>query len=274
MDKLKVISIPVSTGPYVDFIRNLKTAAAAKRSEYACVANVHMLVEAYKSRRFAAAVRDADYVTPDGKPLSWALRLLYGVKQERVAGMDLLPDLLKEAEGAHLPVYFYGGTDAMLEKTKAHLQQHYPMLNFAGSYSPPFRDLTLLEEKKIAEKINASGAAFVFAVLGCPKQEKWMAAMKGRIQAVMIGVGGALPVMIGEQKRAPQWMQKAGLEWVYRLVQEPGRLFKRYAVTNTIFVYLLLKAYLQKGSHSNRIGKASAGPLPLSVKRKTSDARQ
>ncbi|HVF97559.1 MAG TPA: WecB/TagA/CpsF family glycosyltransferase, partial [Flavisolibacter sp.] len=102
------------------------------------------------------------------------------------------------------------------------------------------------EEKRIVEKINASGAAFVFVVLGCPKQEKWMAGMRGRIQAVMIGVGGALPVMIGDQRRAPRWMQKSGLEWLYRLVQEPGRLFKRYAVTNSFFIYLLMKAYLRK----------------------------
>lgn len=246
MDKLNVLSIPVSTGPYADFVSNLVTNAQAKKSEYACVANVHMLVEAYKNRRFAQVVEEAGYVTPDGKPLSWALRLLHGVRQERVAGMDLLPDLLKEAECRQLPVFFYGGTEEMLKKTEAYLQHHHPNLPVAGMHNPPFRNLTALEEKRIAEKINASGAAFVFVVLGCPKQEKWMASMKGRVEAVMIGVGGALPVLIGEQRRAPQWMQNGGLEWMFRLVQEPGRLFKRYAVTNSLFVYLLLKAYLRK----------------------------
>lgn len=246
MDKLNVVSIPVSTGRYTDFIKNLVTSAKAKESEYACVANVHMLVEAHKNRRYAQVVEEAAYVTPDGKPLSWALRLLHGVKQERVAGMDLLPDLLREGEAANLSVFFYGGTDDMLKKTATYLAQHYPALTIAGMHSPPFRNLTALEEKKTAERINASGASFVFVVLGCPKQEKWMASMKGRVNAVMIGVGGALPVLIGEQRRAPRWMQKGGLEWLYRMAQEPGRLAKRYAVTNPLFVYLLLKAYLQK----------------------------
>ena len=119
----------------------------------------------------------------------------------------------------------------------------------AGLYIPPFINMNDLEEKKIAEKINSSGAALVFVVLGCPKQEKWMASMKGRVNAVMVGVGGALPVMIGDQRRAPRWMQKNGLEWFYRMVQEPGRLFKRYAVTNSFFLYLLAKAYLRKKMH-------------------------
>lgn len=246
MDRLNVVSIPVSTGSYADFINNMVTSAREKKSEYACVANVHMLVEAHKNRHFADVVKEAGYVTPDGKPISWAMRLLYGIKQERVAGMTLLPDLLEAAETAGLSVFFYGGTETMLQKTEAYLKQRYARLHIAGMHSPPFRNLTALEEKKVAEKINASGAGLVFAILGCPKQEKWMASMKGRVHAVMIGVGGALPVMIGEQKRAPVWMQKAGLEWFFRMMQEPGRLFKRYAITNSLFAYLLLKAYLQK----------------------------
>lgn len=246
MNKLNVLTIPVSTGSYAEFIQQLVTAAAAQKSEYACVANVHMLIEAYKNRRFAKVVKEAAYVTPDGKPVTWAMRLLYGIKQERVAGMDLLPDLVRAAEGADLPVFFYGGTEEMMRKTQTYLQRNNPALKIAGVYSPPFRNLTVLEEKRVVEKINGSGAALVFVILGCPKQEKWMASMKGRIHAVMVGLGGALPVMIGDQRRAPQWMQKSGLEWLYRLGQEPGRLFKRYAVTNSLFFYLLAKAYLRK----------------------------
>lgn len=246
MNKLNILSIPVSTGTYPEFIERLVASARARQSEYTCIANVHMLVEAYNDKRFADVVKAAAHVTPDGKPLAWAMRLLHGVKQERVAGMDLLPDLLQQAEANELPVFFYGGTEEMLQKTGRFVANTYPGLKVAGFHSPPFRKLTLLEEKKIAEKINNTGAAFVFVVLGCPKQEKWMASMKTRVKAVMIGVGGALPVLIGQQKRAPGWMQKCGLEWVFRLVQEPGRLFKRYAVTNTVFIYLLLKAFLRK----------------------------
>ena len=108
-------------------------------------------------------------------------------------------------------------------------------------YSPPFRALSLEEEDRIVYMLNESGARLVFVILGCPKQEKWMASMQTRIQAVMIGIGAALPVLAGIHKRAPRWMQKTGLEWFYRLVQEPRRLFKRYATTNTLFLYVLLK---------------------------------
>ena len=246
MNKLNVLSIPVSTGTYASFIQTMVSAAQSGQSQYACVANVHMLVEAYRNKRYAQVVQHAAFVTPDGKPLAWAMRLLHGVKQQRVAGMDLLPDLLRQAEEKSLPVFFYGGTNELLEKTNSFLVQHYPSLKVAGLHSPPFRQLTNLEERKIAEKINASGAAFVFVVLGCPKQEKWMASMFNRVNALMIGVGGALPVMIGAQSRAPKWMQKTGLEWLYRLLQEPRRLFTRYAITNSLFLYLLAKAYVRK----------------------------
>jgi N-acetylglucosaminyldiphosphoundecaprenol N-acetyl-beta-D-mannosaminyltransferase len=134
----------------------------------------------------------------------------------------------------------------MLERTRLYLQKNFPQLPIAGLYSPPFRPLSSLEEEQIIDTINRSGAKFVFVALGCPKQEKWMASMKGRVQACMIGIGGALPVLVGMQKRAPRWMQKTGLEWFYRMVQEPGRLFKRYAVTNTLFLWLLLKAWVAK----------------------------
>jgi N-acetylglucosaminyldiphosphoundecaprenol N-acetyl-beta-D-mannosaminyltransferase len=126
---------------------------------------------------------------------------------------------------------------------KAFCENHYPVLKLVGLYSPPFRALT--KEEEVILNINASGAGFVFVALGCPKQEKWMAAMKGRINACMVGIGGALPVMIGMQKRAPVWMQKASLEWLYRLIQEPQRLFKRYAVTNTMFIVLLFTQWLK-----------------------------
>jgi len=246
MKKMSLLSIAVHTGTYQEFMHNILDTAATRSSRYACVANVHMLVEAHQDAAFASIVRGAGIITPDGKPLAWALRLLHGIRQERVAGMDLLPDLLAEAEQRQLSVFFYGGQQSLLDTTAQYVEKHYPRLPVAGLYSPPFRALTSAEDEAIVERINASGAQLVFVVLGCPKQEKWMAAMQGRIRATMIGVGGALPVMIGTQKRAPRWMQKGGLEWLYRLGQEPARLMKRYAVTNTIFLLLLGKAFLRR----------------------------
>jgi N-acetylglucosaminyldiphosphoundecaprenol N-acetyl-beta-D-mannosaminyltransferase len=240
-----LISFPVSTGTYAAMLDEIITCSKKEASASVCIANVHMIVTAYQDRQFGPAVRSADIVTPDGLPLTWAIRLLFGIKQPRVAGMDLLPDLIEAAADNGIPVFFYGGTPDMLNKTNVYLQTTYKQLSIAGMYSPPFRPLSSDEEQQIADTINQSGAKMVFVVLGCPKQEKWMAAMKNRIAAVMIGVGGALPVLIGMQKRAPEWMQKNGLEWLYRLGQEPKRLFRRYAVTNTLFVLLVAAAFVR-----------------------------
>lgn len=243
--KQELLSISVSTGTYAGMLGHL-LSLSGHGSAYCCVANVHMLVEGHKDPAFGRIVSDADVITPDGVPLSWALRLLYGIRQQRVAGMDLLPDLLKDAETSGVSVYFYGSTDDVLDKLKGYLAIQYPGLKLAGVYSPPFRPLNKDEEGEIINRINQSAPGIVFVVLGCPKQEKWMASMKGRVNALMIGVGGALPVLIGAQKRAPSWMQRYGLEWLYRLFQEPKRLFKRYFTTNIIFLGLLCRAFFRK----------------------------
>jgi N-acetylglucosaminyldiphosphoundecaprenol N-acetyl-beta-D-mannosaminyltransferase len=154
--------------------------------------------------------------------------------------MDLLPELLKESASQHIPVFFFGGTEEMLTRTKIYIQKNYPGLQISGMFSPPFKPMKFEEEEEIINTINSSGAQLLIVILGCPKQEKWMAAMKGKIAASMIGIGGALPVMIGLQKRAPVWMQNAGLEWLFRLYKEPVRLFKRYFVTNSLFIYLAI----------------------------------
>ncbi len=242
----RLISIDVTTGIYSEFIDRWVAMSQLKTSSYTCVANVHMLVEAHNDPDFAKIVNEADIVTPDGMPLTWGLKLIYGIDQQRVAGMDLLPDLLRKAENTGISVFFYGGTQNMLAQTEKFLIEKFPSLKISGMISPPFRSLLEHEEIEIIEKINQSGAQLVFVALGCPKQEKWMASMRGRIHATMIGIGGALPVMVGMQKRAPEWMQKASLEWLYRLVQEPKRLFKRYAVTNTTYLWLLARAVVAK----------------------------
>ncbi|MBB1286135.1 WecB/TagA/CpsF family glycosyltransferase [Flavisolibacter sp. BT320] len=241
MKKTQLLNFPLSLGSYSSFIEDIIASARLKQSRYTCVANVHMLIEAYRNPSFAELIQKADRVAPDGMPLVWGLRLVYGIKQERVAGMDLLPDLLQRLEDEEISPFIYGGSPEMLQRTKDYFIQKFPSLKLAGLYSPPFRSLTPEEECAVVNMINESGAGVVFVVLGCPKQEKWMAAMRGRVTATMIGIGGALPVLIGIQRRAPKWMQRLGLEWFYRLMQEPKRLFKRYALTNSAFIYLLMR---------------------------------
>lgn len=240
-----LLSFPVSTGTYTEMLNEIVDRSHAGISSSVCIANVHMIVTARQDDNYAQIIKRADLVTPDGLPLTWAMRLLLGIKQERVAGMDLLPDLIHAAETSAIPVFFYGGTPEILETLRKYLAVKFPLLKIAGSYSPPFRTLTAEEENEIAFIINQSGAKLVFVVLGCPKQEKWMDVMKNKLSAVMIGVGGALPVLVGMQKRAPVWMQKTGLEWFYRLCQEPKRLFKRYAVTNSLFILLVAKEFIR-----------------------------
>ena len=242
MQRKKLIGININLGSYSSFVDNIiDLATSTRHSGYICIANVHMIMEAYKSAPFAEIVNNAELVTPDGMPLRWALRLLYGIHQERIAGMDLLSDLLFAVERKKIPVAFYGGAPEMLKKARLYFEKSHPHLILANIYSPPFRTLTAEEDEEIIHKLNESGARLVFVILGCPKQEKWMASMQTRIQAVMIGIGGALPVLAGIYKRAPIWMQKTGLEWLFRLGQEPRRLFKRYATTNSLFIYVLLK---------------------------------
>lgn len=246
MSRRRIVSIDVSTGSYVSFVERIVSLGSQKRSSYVCVANVHMTVEARRDASFAAMVNGADLVTPDGMPLAIAMRLLHGMKQERAAGMDLFPDLLAAAESSGLSVFLYGSKEQVLAAVIDRISREFPRLKVAGSYSPPFRPLADQEAAEEVSFINRSGAHIVLVALGCPKQERWMAGNQGRIDAVMVGIGGALPVYAGLQKRAPRLMQRLSLEWFYRLCQEPRRLFRRYLVTNTIFLLLLVRCYLRR----------------------------
>lgn len=238
-----IFNLPVSIGAYTDFLEKIRELSSRKKSGYICVANVHMFMEAQKDQALRKSIKEAAIVTPDGVPLCWSLKWLRGIDQVRVAGMDLLPDLLRHAQQWNRRYFIYGGTDVLLQQTMHYLKDHFPDLSLAGTYSPPFRALRPNEEEEVIQYINQSKADIVLVVLGCPKQEKWMHSMQGRIEGLMIGIGGALPVMIGNHRRAPRWMQQAGLEWLFRLMQEPKRLFSRYLKTNSAFFYHFFRAF-------------------------------
>ena len=243
----RVISLDIDLLKKQELVDLLTTKASRRQSSYLCVANVHMVIEAYTDKTFANCVNSADWTIADGVPLVWYNSKINHVMQERIAGMDLLPELLKVAQENDQSVFFYGGTTDMLEKTQEYLTMTYPVLKVAGMYSPAFSPTqTNKEDLEIIENINRSAANWVVVILGCPKQERWMYKMKGKINSVMVGIGGSLPVMINMQSRAPKWMQRNGLEWAYRLYQEPKRLFKRYATTNSWFLFLFLKDMLFK----------------------------
>jgi N-acetylglucosaminyldiphosphoundecaprenol N-acetyl-beta-D-mannosaminyltransferase len=243
--KKKVVSIYVTTGTYDEIVSQITQLGKSKVSSYVCVANVHMLVEAYRDKTFASIVNSADVTTPDGMPLVFGLNTLFGVNQTRVAGMDLIESVFFHAQNNNIPIYLYGSTDQILEKIKIKCKNNYPGLKISGMFSPPFRPLSKQEEDDIIRMINKTNPGLIFVALGCPKQEQWMASMKGRLRATMIGVGGAFPVFAETQSRAPLFMQKSGLEWLYRLYQEPRRLWKRYLYTNILFLLLFAREWIR-----------------------------
>jgi N-acetylglucosaminyldiphosphoundecaprenol N-acetyl-beta-D-mannosaminyltransferase len=229
-----------------DAIKRIRRWGEARESRYVCICNVHSVVTTTQDIEFKLAVNNADMSTPDGAPIAWALRRLGFRTQERINGPDLMLKYLALVENSSQKVFFYGSTEETLQKLRVALGAQFPNLQIAGTYSPPFRPLSREEDEETVEMINASGANVVFVGLGCPKQEKWMADHRGRIDAVMIGVGAAFDYHSGVVKRAPVWWQRNGLEWLYRLGSEPRRLFKRYAVTNTLFIVGFFRQFVMK----------------------------
>jgi N-acetylglucosaminyldiphosphoundecaprenol N-acetyl-beta-D-mannosaminyltransferase len=217
-------------------LERLMIWARGRESRYVCICNVHSVVTALQDAEFGRVVNEADMATPDGAPVAWMMHRMRHAGQQRINGPDLMWRYCEQAQSRAEPIFLYGNSEQTLATLKVKLLAAFPSLNIVGTISPPFRALTPEEDAAIVEQINASGAGVVFVSLGCPKQELWMAAHRGRIYAVMIGVGAAFDYHAGTIKRAPKWMQDCGLEWFYRLASEPRRLWRRYLVTNTLFL--------------------------------------
>lgn len=207
------------------------------RGRYVCVANVHTTVTAYEDEQYRAVQNGAVLVLPDGGPLSRYSRE-HGFKDaQRVTGPDLMREVLTISARKGWRHYFYGSTQETLDLLKEKIEEAYPDTRIAGMYSPPFRELTSDEDVRIVDMMNEAKPDFIWVGLGAPKQERWMASHENRVNAVMIGVGAAFDYEAGNIKRAPKWMQKCSLEWLYRLMQDPKRLFKRYFVTNIKYMW-------------------------------------
>jgi len=209
--------------------------AHARESRYVTICNVHVVVSASRDAAYRDIINGSDMATPDGAPVAWMLRRQGFAGQPRISGPDLMWALCERAASEYLPVVCYGSTEATLALLETRLQAAFPALRMTME-SPPFRALTAEEDAAAVDRINTSGAGIVFVGLGCPKQERWMAEHRGRVNAVMIGVGAAFDFHAGTVQRAPAWMRDNGLEWLHRLLSEPGRLWKRYLVTNTLFI--------------------------------------
>jgi N-acetylglucosaminyldiphosphoundecaprenol N-acetyl-beta-D-mannosaminyltransferase len=222
--------------------------AAQRESRYVCFCNAHSVVTAGRDPAFRRVLAEADMATADGAPVAWVVRRLGFRDQERINGPDLMWKYCAQAALRAESIYLFGSTAETLAVLQRRLAREFPGLRIAGADSPPFRDLTALEDEAVVARINASGAGTVWVSLGCPKQEIWIAAHRGRIAAVMVGVGTAFEYHAGTIRRAPPWMQRAGLEWLHRLGSEPRRLWRRYLVTNTLFVLGALRQFATRDS--------------------------
>jgi len=233
---LPVLGAPIDVLAETAAVARISRWAEARESRYVCLCNAHSVVTASQDPAFHAAITQADMATPDGTPVAWMLRRSGATHQRRVSGPDLMLAYCAHAAQTGQSIYLYGSTAATLAALQTELARRWPTLRIAGAESPPFRTLTAEEDAAAVQRINASGAGTVWVSLGCPKQELWMAAHRGQVNAVMLGVGAAFDFHAGTVQRAPDWMRQAGLEWMHRLFSEPRRLWKRYLVTNTLFV--------------------------------------
>ena len=243
--KCPVLGVEYTTASLAEVATYLLRHTEEMSGKYVCFSNVHTTVMASEDENYRAILNGSAVTFPDGKPVAGQIWSQGYSEAERVAGPDLMEELFRCSQGTGKKHYFYGSTQKTLDALKERLAEKYPFMEIAGMYSPPFRELTEEEDREVVERINASGADFVWIGLGAPKQENWMAAHKDRIKGVMLGVGAGFDFHAGTVKRAPRILQKLGLEWLYRMFQDPKRLVKRYFVTNTKFI--LYTTFKRKG---------------------------
>jgi N-acetylglucosaminyldiphosphoundecaprenol N-acetyl-beta-D-mannosaminyltransferase len=238
LESRHIVGMRVDATSYEDATDRVVRWARNNETRYVCVASVNNVMHSRDDASYAAMMNGADLVTPDGMPLVWGLKALGVRHATRTYGPTLTPIVCSAAAREGIPVGFYGGTPEVLERLHAELLREFPSLDIAYSWPPPFRPLSEEEEARVVDDINASGARIVFVGLGTPKQEQWMVRHQDKLTGVMLGVGAAFDFIAGQKAQAPSWMQKRGLEWVFRLVTEPKRLWKRYLFSNPRFIGL------------------------------------
>jgi N-acetylglucosaminyldiphosphoundecaprenol N-acetyl-beta-D-mannosaminyltransferase len=243
--RVNVLGVGVSAINLAQALNAIEGWIAQRQPYYVCVTGVHGIMESRVNDSLRRVHNAAGLVTPDGMPLVWLARL-HGLNHvERVYGPDLMLALCDRSILKGYRHFLYGGAQGVPERLANRLKRRYPELQIVGSYSPPFRPLTDEEDEQIVQAINEANPDVVWIGLSTPKQEHWMAEHLGRLTApVLIGVGAAFDFHSGLKKQAPRWMQRSGLEWLFRLASEPERLWRRYLVNNPLFVLLVLQQAL------------------------------
>jgi N-acetylglucosaminyldiphosphoundecaprenol N-acetyl-beta-D-mannosaminyltransferase len=241
-----ILGVRVDATSYKDASAQVIEWAKRADSRYVCCAAVNNIMEAHDSADFRQVMAAADLVTSDGMPLVWLLRRLGVGDATRVYGPDLTLAVLEAAAEAGVAIGFYGGSQSVLPELLRRVRARFPKINVAYADSPPFRPITSEEDQRTIRTICEAGVRILFVGLGAPKQDVWMHAHRGHIPAVMLGVGAAFDFLAGAKPQAPLWMQRNGLEWLFRLATEPKRLWRRYLGQNPRFAVLALTQILRE----------------------------
>ena len=229
-DRVDLLGIGISPINLDDAVATIERWIGERSRNYVCVTGVHGVMESRRDQRLRSIHNQAGMVTPDGMPLVWVLRLFGRSRTERVYGPDLMRKMTAVSSRRGYRQFYYGGAAGVADELTKVLVNAYPELQVAGTLCPPFRELTPEEDQAVVDAINAARPHIVWVGLSTPKQEIWMARHLGRIEApVMVGVGAAFDFLAGTKRQAPRWMQRSGLEWLFRLCSEPRRLWRRYA---------------------------------------------
>ncbi len=242
-DCIHIGGMRIDAGTYSSSTQLITQWAREARSCYVAIANVHLTMEAYDSADYRALINHSALVTADGMPLVWVLRKRGHRTAERVYGPTLMLHVCEAAAAQGLPIALFGGSPEVLAQLTRTLLARFPKLSIACALSPPFGPISAELDASYCAQLNASGARILFVGLGCPKQERWMAAHQGRLQSVMLGVGAAFNFHAGHIRQAPAWLQRAGLEWAFRLAMEPRRLWRRYLWHNPRFIALVAREH-------------------------------
>lgn len=252
--RANILGIEVSAINMEMALQTLEGWIARRDPSYVCVSGVHGLMESQRDAELRRIHNAAGLVTPDGMPLVWLSRLMGFRHVDRVYGPDLMLAVCERAVQPGYRHFFYGGAAGVADKLAVRLQSRFPGLQVVGTYSPPFRPLTFEEDQQVIEEINAVQPDIVWIGMSTPKQERWMAEHVRKLSApVLIGVGAAFDFHAGLKKQAPRWMQRGGLEWSFRLMTEPRRLWRRYLVNNPLFLWLILLQVLGRVPHSSEL---------------------
>lgn len=241
INKFAVLDVNISAIDMDDACSLVEGAISRGEKKYICVCPVSTIMECKRDQKARMSVNSADLATPDGMPVVWMGKMRGYKNIKRVYGPDLMRNICDVSRIKGYKNYFYGSSGNVLNKLKKNLNKKYPGLIISGMYSPPFRQLTKEEDDKIVEEINGNGPDIIWVGLGSPKQDLWMYEHRNRVNApVMIGVGAAFDFIARVKPQAPPWIRNNGFEWLFRLVTEPRRLWRRYLIDNSLFIYYIM----------------------------------